>query len=215
MIAILLRALCCWCLWLFEIWLRGWNDLGWLHELNGSALPICAVIATSACFAIATRQEGLRPRLLFVAINGPLCFVTYLAARSSFRELFSGFYSPANIWLTSAPALAAGSLLALIVTLSARLLLAPVAWWSALLVALAQPLSVLLALLTIIAIPAYHGSQDEVHAFKMGYPVFWVALLLPLALRLGATAMPGIVAVSENGGGGTVPPVRRHRDPMK
>ena len=35
-----------------------------------------------------------------------------------------------------------------------------------------------------------NGSTDEIHAIKMGYPVFWTALLVPSALRLGKKANP-------------------------
>jgi len=33
--------------------------------------------------------------------------------------------------------------------------------------------------------PAVNGSTDQIHAIKMGYPVFWTALLIPVAMGLG------------------------------
>ena len=42
-----------------------------------------------------------------------------------------------------------------------------------------------LSFATIRLLPALNGSTDEIHAIKMGYPVFWTALLVPSALWLG------------------------------
>jgi hypothetical protein len=42
-----------------------------------------------------------------------------------------------------------------------------------------------LSFTTIRMLPALNGSTDELHSIKMGYPVFWAALIVPLALRIG------------------------------
>jgi hypothetical protein len=51
--------------------------------------------------------------------------------------------------------------------------------------------------MTDVAFPALHdGMHDEMLPIKMGYPVLWTALLVPLALRLGRKRRPA-AAVSD------------------
>jgi hypothetical protein len=42
-----------------------------------------------------------------------------------------------------------------------------------------------LSFITVAEFPALNGGTSEIDATKMGYPVLWTALLVPLALRLG------------------------------
>lgn len=58
-------------------------------------------------------------------------------------------------------------------------------FWAAILLALAFLAVLPLSFATIKHLPAINGSIDQIHSIKMGYPVFWSALLTPLAVYLG------------------------------
>ena len=38
---------------------------------------------------------------------------------------------------------------------------------------------------TILVFPAISGDTDIIHSIKVGYPVFWTTVLVPVAMRLG------------------------------
>ena len=44
------------------------------------------------------------------------------------------------------------------------------------------PLTLLLSLVSIQLLPIMNGNRDYIHAVKMGYPIFWIVLLLPFAV---------------------------------
>jgi hypothetical protein len=75
--------------------------------------------------------------------------------------------------------------------------LAPVHIWTAAAVIVALFLVLPLSVATITAFPALNGATDEIHAVKMGYPVLWTALLVPLALRLGRKSGHDVTAADD------------------
>jgi hypothetical protein len=68
--------------------------------------------------------------------------------------------------------------------------LAAIHCWTGLLLAAALLLVMPLSVATIKIFPALNGSMDEIHSIKMGYPVFWTTVLVPVALRLGRKKRP-------------------------
>jgi hypothetical protein len=184
---VLVWAFAAWALWMGEVrWVKGWAGLPWLAGFNWSALPICALIALSV--ALLLPKPPRKPnRTLFVSVGGLLMFTAFLVSRWVAFRMFSG----GSGLLAEA---GKGPLLLLLLTsllLSVSLAyladrwLASLHFWTVFLVFSALGLALPLSIITIRILPALNGSTDSIHAFKMGYPVFWLALLLPLALWLG------------------------------
>jgi hypothetical protein len=180
---LILTALIAWGLWLGEVcWVKGWAGLAWLDGFNWSALPICAVIVvTSSC--VVSPDVGWRQRIPFVLFGFVVAAGAFVAGRWAMIEIGSAwvfpFYDPL---ITLA---AAGLAVSVGLTAAASRWLAPVHVWTALVVIVALVLVLPLSLITIKVLPALSGDTDDIHAIKMGYPVLWTALLVPLALRLG------------------------------
>jgi hypothetical protein len=188
-------AFSAWGLWLGEVcWIKGWAGVAWLSGFNWSAVPICFVIVTISSYVVA---EGApwRNRLAFIASGFALALAAFVVARWAIFDFFSFefFYGGEVYWAALADVLiviAAGLAASIGFALAAHRWLAPLRVRTAGLLAAALVAVVPLSLVTIKIVPALNGSEDTIHAFKMGYPVFWTALLTPLALRLGRQMQP-------------------------
>jgi len=184
-------AFAAWGLWLAEVrWVKGWEGLAWLSGFNWSALPICALIVVVASYVTPARAS--RPdRRVFIGVGWVLAIAAFAVARRATFELFSGSamgragLGPAAVLLIAGAAVSAG------LALSASRWLAPLRRWAGVLVAVGLALVLPLSVATIRLLPALNGSTDQIHSIKMGYPVFWTAVLVPLALRLGRRAGRG------------------------
>jgi hypothetical protein len=71
-----------------------------------------------------------------------------------------------------------------------RWTLVPISHWSIVLIAVALLVTPVLSMATVQVLPALHGQTDLVHAVKMGYPTFWVTILLPAATELALRLQP-------------------------
>jgi hypothetical protein len=186
-------AFIAWGLWLGEIcWIKGWAGLAWLSGFNWSAVPICLLIVAVASYVVAERVASRR-RLAFIAVGFLLTMAAFVAARAAAFDLFSfRFFDRQSVnWWAIEDLLfiaLAGMAVCVGLVVAANRFLAPVRRWTVLLLAVALLLAVPLSLVTIAIFPALNGSDDAIHAVKMRYPVFWTALLVPLALRLGRRA---------------------------
>ena len=177
-------ALAAWALWLAEVCLvKGWAGPSWAERFSWSALPICAVIAMSCSYLLA--PSAPRPRhLMFIAMAFALNFAAFLVARWALVDMFGGrwiFPDPLTLfvlWLTSL-ILSAG------LATAADHWLAPLRIWTVALISIALLVALLLSYATFEVLPVPGGNSKDVRVFKIGYPVFWIALLLPLSLRLG------------------------------
>ena len=108
-------------------------------------------------------------------------------------ELFSGG-APAGLTASVAGAFVLGAaLVPVVLPLARRRWLVPTSYLAMPYLALALLLVLPLSFATIHVVPALNGSSDEIHAIKMGYPVFWTALLVPAALRLGKKRAPPVL----------------------
>jgi hypothetical protein len=171
-----------WSLWLGEVCLvKGWAGLAWLDGFNWSVLPVCAVIAVACSYAVSP-QAGWRGRMKFVLAGFVLTAGAFVVARGAVIDFFSAWVVPYHPLVSLA---AAGLAVSAGLTAAAGRWLAPVHAWTAAVVAAALIAVPPLSFVTVTAFPAVNGSTDAIHAVKMGYPVLWTALLMPLALRLG------------------------------
>jgi hypothetical protein len=170
-------------LWLGEVcWVKGWVGLAWLDGFNWSSLPICAVIVVTSSYVVSP-DAAWRERILFVLFGFALTTGAFVAGRQAMIEIGSAwvfpFYGPIVTLAAAGLAVSVG------LTAAAGRWLAPVHVWTTVAVIVALVLVLPLSFMTVTVFPALNGSTDEIHAIKMGYPVLWTALLVPLALRLG------------------------------
>jgi hypothetical protein len=182
--AIAAAAVLAWSLWCAGIaWFNGWDGLNWLRGFHWGAIPVCVVIAAASAVAVAQNCEPARVSL-FVILASAMCFAAFAAGRAELYQMFGSVY-----FTTDATPPVRLALYAIAVSVSlpwlAGRLLAPLHRSAALLAIGALTLAVLLAALTV-AFFAGERHADPYNAIRLGYPVFWTALLLPAALWIGA-----------------------------
>jgi hypothetical protein len=176
---VLAAALVAWISWHLGIgWFNGGEGLEWLHGFQWGALPASAATAVACAAAVARHYQPWR-LFAFLVLATALCLAGFAAVRD---ELY-GLFVPAGFAPLIRLALYWAAVSLGLVWLASRFL-APMRWWTALLLAAALALAPALAALTVIEFPgARHG--DIYNAIRLGYPVLWAAILLPAALWLG------------------------------
>jgi hypothetical protein len=180
--AVLVAAFAALAAWQLGIgWFNGREGLEWLNGFQWGALPACAAIA-GACAAAVARVCDIPRILAFIAAATALSFAAFAGARYEIYGIESYRFtapSPAHLFRLVLYWLGVSAGLAWL----ANRLLAPVRWRTALYLAAAPILAERLGHLTVSVFP---GGQAGVYdAIRLGYPVFWSAILLPAALRLG------------------------------
>jgi len=174
-----------WGLWIAEVcWIKGWTGLAWLSGFNWSSLPICGLIAGACSYLLAPH---IRPtvRLNFILFASALTIAAFVIARLGLMELLSTWNVRGFAILAIGSILVAGLTVSIGLVALANRWLAPMHRWTAAIVAGALIAVLPLSFATVRFFPALNGSSDGIHSIKMGYPVFWTALLVPLALQLG------------------------------
>ena len=183
-------VLAAWGLWLAEVcWIKGWAGLAWLSGFNWSALPICAVILTTASYGVSERVAW-RERMIFIAVGWVIALAGFALTRWAAFDLFSRNLGPTVRWEPFIAAALAGSLVSAGLTFAANRWLAAMHYWTGFLLAAGLLVVMPLSIATIKMVPALNGSVDEIHSIKMGYPVFWTAVLVSVALCLGRKRRP-------------------------
>jgi hypothetical protein len=186
LLAVPLGAFAAWSMWWTEIWwIKGWNSMAWLSGYNWSAIPICLCVAAVSSIALA-RSIPLARRLRFVAVASLLMWAAFDIGRAALFELGRTWLPRAGLvdtWLATLLLADLGVAFALV--FCTQKLLVPLRPWTGLLLLFALSAVAPLSAATIKLIPAVRGQTDAIHAVKMGYPVFWTALLVPLCLWLG------------------------------
>jgi hypothetical protein len=178
-------ALVAWVLWLAEVsWVKGWTGLNWLSGFNWSAVPICALIAGLSAY-VASAPDRRHERVRFICAAFIVTFTAFVIGRWAAFELFSGWVSSGRGLRAASALVFSGLLVSVGLTWLANRLLAPLRNWTWIVLLLTLLLVAPLSVATIKVLPALNGSRDEIHAIKMGYPIFWTALLVPLALASG------------------------------
>ena len=184
-VVLLCGALFAWGLWFMEVcWIKGWAGLAWLAGFNWSALPICCLIATMSMYIMDVHSKS-RQRWAFVAAASLSMLGGFVACRWAMFEIFSGPTTVRHAF----PALVIliGTLIgvSVVLTFAANRWLSPLHRWTTVSILCALIMVMPLSVFTIKAFPALNGSTDTVHSIKMGYPVFWASLLVPLFLTIG------------------------------
>ncbi len=158
---------------------------------SGVALGIQLVGPADLCFDrdhveyVAAARARSSGRLMFVGVGFVITIGAFAIARWAAFELFSGGI-PGGSGLGPAIALLlAGLIVSVGLTVAMNRWLVPLHYWTGILVAVGLILVLPLSFATIRVFPAFNGNLDEIHSIKMGYPVFWTAVLVPAALRLG------------------------------
>jgi hypothetical protein len=189
-------AFVAWALWLGEVvWVKGWASLAWLDEFNWSSVPICAVIVVTSSYFVSA-DAPWRERTKFVAFGFALTMLAFMPGRWAIMEFFMDLpmwpgLEPTITEVLSFVAVSLATLVASGLAVSVGLVaaanrwLAPLHIWTTFVVVVALILVLPLSFATVTEFPALNGSTDEIHALKMGYPVLWTALLVPLSLRVG------------------------------
>ena len=135
-------------------------------------------------------KAGWQPRSKFLCAGFAAALTAFVLLRFVAFELFSGG-APAGLTVGVGSALLLGVILVPIgFPIASNRWLGPTGYRAIPCLAGALLLVLPLSFATIHLLPALNGSTDEIHAIKMGYPVFWTALLVPTALRLGKKASP-------------------------
>jgi hypothetical protein len=192
---LLTGVLAAWGLWLAEVcWIKGWDGLAWLSGFNWSALPICALILITASYGVSARASW-RERIIFTAVGWVIALVAFVLARWAAFDLLSRGLGllPRVRWEPFIAAALAGLLVSAGLTFAANRWLAAMHYWTGFLIAAGLLLVMPLSIATIKIFPALNGSMDEIDSIKMGYPVFWTAVLVPVALCLGRKRRPTLL----------------------
>lgn len=173
--------------WLCEIVLvRGWEGLRWLHGFPLAAYPVCLCVSLAVLVTAAWRRRVTLARgATFVVAATLISLLAFTIARDWFlRSRWIAFSGPSAMDVVLSPLLSI-ALTAAGFHLLVRLLLGKISRLYALLVVAALALTEGASFVTILAIPAVNGSRDGIHSVKMGYPTFWVTVLLAAATALG------------------------------
>jgi hypothetical protein len=182
---LLAGAFAAWGLWLGEVrWVKGWAGLAWLSGFNWSALPACAIIVVMASYSVTARAKW-PDRARFLVVGWVIAVAAFAMTRWAAFELFSGGFPGRSVPGPAIALLIAWVIVPVGFTIAGKRWLAPLHYWAGTLAAVALMLVLPLSFATIKVFPAFNGSVDQIHAIKMGYPVFWTAALIPVAMGLG------------------------------
>lgn len=172
-------------LWLFEVVaVKGWGSLQWVHGFPWASLPVCLCVSVSTLIPVLRRARPSGGRVaVFLLAAAVISLVSFVITRDWFvaSRWFPASSRGKSVLLSPilSVALTSVGLHALIRALLTRISAAGMFFFAAALV-----LVNVLSFLTILAFPALNGARDFVHAVKMGYPVFWVNVLLAASVEL-------------------------------
>jgi hypothetical protein len=147
-------------------------------------IPISIIIASVSSWIV--QPAASRRRGFFVGSMGGTLLAVVTLLRQGLMEAFSGGISRGALYWLIGTALLAEVLVPSATVVAARWTLRPLRPGTGVLMGLAMVVVIPLSLATIHVLPALNGATDDVHAFKMGYPVFWGALAIMLAVVWGA-----------------------------
>jgi hypothetical protein len=184
-------------LWLWEVLkVKGWPGLAWLNGYPYAAIGVVALVAVAILVVVGDRRTPARRFAAFLACATSIGLGCFELARESIFAL----YSRDHLAILNAGSLASriGTVAAIAALPVAAVLAAVGIWaavrfflrrltaWTILFLVVALGLVVPASMLTVRVFPALYGYTDHVHAVKMGYPVFWVVVLVAAAVALGS-----------------------------
>jgi hypothetical protein len=183
-------------LWLGEVlWVKGWEGLRWLGGYPYASIGVAALVPLAILVALGQRPAARRLAgfLVWTTGVGVGCFelaresIFALASRDHLAILNSGSLASRMGTVAGIAALPLSAVLAAAgIYAAVRFFLRPLTAWTILYLVVGIGLVVPASMLTIHLFPALYGYTDHVHAVKMGYPAFWVVVLLAAAVALGA-----------------------------
>jgi hypothetical protein len=185
-----------WGLWLAEvIWEKGWAGGAWLSGFNWSVLPICALTVATGSYFVDKGAEFSR-RIKFIGAAWSFIIVAFIFVRwmciAHFRQIYHVEMGPmrmpnfVELFISLIVILLVGVIgLSVSLVIIANQWLSPMRRWSWFIISIGLLLVLPLSYSTILVFPAISGDTDTIHSIKMGYPVFWTTVLVPVAMRLG------------------------------
>lgn len=193
---ILMAAFLAMGLWRAELFLvRGWLGLqddrsswSWESGFNWAAIPICALIASVCAFSVRPLYSAAR-LAMFVTLASIMFIVAFVISKAALDDFFAFTFShgagrPAGL-IALLPMALSGGVVSVILPLLARQMLAHVQLWTIFALAAALVLIMPLSAFTFCLL-VNSCERIGINDIKLGYPIFWTALLVPLVLQLGS-----------------------------
>lgn len=177
--------------WLLEvIVVKGWEGLNWLRGFPLAACPVCVCVSLSILIPVLREaRPSARRAAAFIILATALSLTSFVITMNWFLTMRWPGVHTSLAGIIISPILSV-FLSAVGLHLLTRALLFKISHLNIALIAVALLLVNALSFVTIQVIPSMHGHKDFIHAIKMGYPTFWVNILLAasteLALRLTA-----------------------------
>jgi hypothetical protein len=193
---ILMAAFLAMGLWRAELFLvRGWLGLqddrfpwSWESGFNWAAIPICVLIASVCAFSVRPFYGATR-LAMFVTMASIMFLAAFVISKAALDDFYAFAFShgagrPAGL-IALLPMALSGVAVSVVLPLLAREMLAPVQLWTMFALAAALVLIMPLSALTFCLLADSCGRMG-INDIKLGYPIFWTALLIPLVLQLGS-----------------------------
>lgn len=175
-------------LWLGEVvWVKTWDGLSWLHSDMLSAYGVIVLAVVAMFVPLWSKRPSLLKANVSLGLMYAVSLGCYWFAKSHLYQLHSKLYFLSKP-STSSPVLQAFLPLALYAFVLGlgffvvvRFLWTLFSLWSLVVYPLALALVLLLSYATIQVVPALNGDKDYIHVVKMGYPMFWLPLMMFVA----------------------------------
>lgn len=177
-----LLSLAAWGLWLYEInYVKGWYGLTWLDGSLFSPYYITALVVLS--FLLPFILNKIRETRFFISafvLLYIISWICYVGGKLVCYEMYARFVGsyPGELralFISSALLFLACGLGYRFVT---HKLITPLQKRKAVYLSFSLILVIPLSLLTVYLFPGFGDGKDWIDAVKMGYPVFWVTIIL-------------------------------------
>jgi hypothetical protein len=185
-------------LWLYEVLaVRGWAGLRWLSGFPRAGIAASLLVSLGILVVVLDRRR-MPPAgraLAFLVASTTVCLAAFALARAGVYALFAPGHLPPGPGGAPGREALGLALLALVgaatgLWASVHALLRPITRWAVAYLAVAIVLVLPASLGTIHIVPGINGSEDFVHAVKMGYPVFWTVVLVAAAVAVAVKRTP-------------------------
>lgn len=167
-------------LWLGEIfWIVGWEGFSWISHLHYSVFVIAllAVVAYVLPFRMLHRTPWIYVGQAILEIY-PATLIAFFLAKTLLFSIHTQFFGYLNYSAMVALLIVVVLLISFSIHLVTSKLLRRVRFTQGIYVAVGIMLALPLSFATIRIFPAWATSHSFVDAVKMGYPFFWIVLLM-------------------------------------
>ncbi len=185
-IAIILLAILANIAWLFEIvQLIGWEGSYWLQATHYSVYFINLLVVIAYLTPVYLIKKTDWQKLLYTAIElYAVAIVAYLISKSVLYTMYGGIYAFLNFYSTLGILFLIPIMTGVSYFLVTKRQLYPLSWRSAIPLSLAMLLPIFLSWLTMQVLPGFDRISVSIgspNVIKMGYPFFWITLLMGMA----------------------------------